>query len=58
MLKFFKEVKAELEKVTWPSFEKALLYTGIVIIISVFTAYYMALFDYIFLKYGISRLIK
>jgi len=56
-MKFLKEVKAEMQKVVWPSREKVLMYTVIVIAISLFIAYYMTLFDYLFIKYGIGRFI-
>jgi len=51
-MKFLKEVKAEMAKVVWPSREKTLTYTVIVILISLFVAYYMAFFDYVFVQYG------
>ncbi len=57
-MKFLKEVKAEFMKVTWPSRETALMYTALVISISVFVAYYMFIFDYLFLKYGIGKFIQ
>ena len=57
-MKFLKEVKAETMKVTWPSKEKALTYTMIVIAVSFFVAYYMFIFDYLFLKYGIGKFIQ
>jgi len=57
-MKFLKEVKAEIAKVTWPSKEKAFTYTMIVIAVSFFIAYYMFIFDYLFLKYGIGKFIQ
>jgi len=57
-MKFLKEVKAELAKVTWPPKERVFLYTAIVIIISIFVAYYMSFFDYLFLKYGVAHFIR
>ena len=56
-MKFLKQVKAEMSKVVWPSKNKTLFYAIIVILISVFVAYYMSLFDYIFIHYGIKELL-
>jgi preprotein translocase subunit SecE len=57
-MKFLKQVKAEMSKVVWPSKNKTILYTIIVIVVSLFVAYYMSLFDFVFLKYGIKSLLS
>ncbi len=57
-MKFLKQVKAEMSKVVWPSKQSTLFYTLVVILISVFVAYYMSLFDYIFVHYGIKELLR
>ncbi len=45
---YIKEVKGELKHVNWPTRKQAIAYTLIVIFISVATAYYLGLFDFIF----------
>jgi len=57
-MKFLKQVKAEMVKVVWPSKNKTLLYSVIVIAVSLFVAYYMAIFDFVFVTYGIQELIS
>ena len=56
-MKFLKQVKAEMTKVVWPSRNKTILYSVVVILVSLFVAYYMAAFDFVFLKYGIKSLL-
>lgn len=56
-MKFLKQVQAEMTKVVWPSRNKTIFYTIVVILVSLFVAYYMAGFDFIFLKYGVESLI-
>ncbi len=56
-MKFFKQVKAEMTKVVWPSKEKTIMYTIVVVIVSLFVAYYMSFFDYAFLKYGVKAIL-
>ncbi len=56
-MKFLKQVKAEMTKVVWPSKNKAMFYTFVVILISLFVAYYMSLFDFLFVEYGIQTLL-
>ncbi len=48
MFNYFKEVRAEMRHVTWPSQSQAIIYTSIVIGISLLTAAYLGLLDYIF----------
>ena len=55
---FLKEVKAEAGNVTWPSRKQTIYFTLAVLIVSVFIAYYLGLFDKIFtsgLEYLINR---
>jgi preprotein translocase subunit SecE len=56
-MKFLKQVKAEMTKVVWPSRNKTIFYTIIVIAVSLFVAYYMAFFDFAFVKYGIQAIL-
>jgi len=56
-MKFLKQVKAEMTKVVWPPRDKTLFYTIIVIVVSLFVAYYMSFFDFVFVKYGIQAIL-
>ena len=47
---YFKETKAELKHVIWPSRSQTFYYTLIVIVLSVVLAYYLGVFDSIFAK--------
>ena len=48
MTKYFKEVRAELRKVTWPSRAEALRLSAIVMVVLVVASAFMALVDYAF----------
>ena len=48
MLNYFKQVRAELRHVVWPSRETTIMYTIAVILISIAVAVYLGLLDYIF----------
>ena len=50
LIKFIKESKVELEKVTWPTRKQAIRYTLIVIGISIVTAIVLGSLDLIFSK--------
>lgn len=54
---YFKETKAELKHVIWPSRNQTLYYTLIVIILSVVIAYYLGIFDFIFSQ-GLQKIIN
>lgn len=56
-MNFLKQVYAEMAKVTWPSRDKTILYSIIVVLVSLFVAYYLGLFDYIFQEYGLRNLL-
>jgi len=47
---YLKEIKAELKHVVWPSKKQTIQYTVIVIVLSIIIAYFLGLFDFIFLK--------
>lgn len=57
IMKFLKQVSAEMTKVVWPNKNTTALYTFVVIVISLFVAYYLNLFDFIFTNYGLRSLI-
>lgn len=48
--KFFKEVKGELKKVTWPKREETIKLTLIVVLISGIIALYVGSLDLVFTK--------
>ncbi|MEK7170273.1 MAG: preprotein translocase subunit SecE [Patescibacteria group bacterium] len=48
LLTYFKETKAEMKHVSWPTRKQAILYTAVVIIISLATSAYLGFFDYVF----------
>ena len=45
---YLKETKAELKHVIWPSRSQTIFYTIIVVALSIFIAYYLGIFDFIF----------
>ncbi|KKW10371.1 MAG: Preprotein translocase, SecE subunit [Parcubacteria group bacterium GW2011_GWA2_49_9] len=45
---YFKETKAEMKHVSWPTRKQAIMYTIVVIIISLGTSAYLGFFDYVF----------
>ena len=57
IITFLKEVRAELGKVSWPTRRQLLLYTGVVIGISLFFALYLGGIDAV-LAWAIGRLIQ
>lgn len=53
---YFKDIKAELKHVIWPSKKQTIFYTIIVALLSVFVAYYLGVFDFLF-SLGLGKLI-
>lgn len=53
---FLNETKTELKHMTWPSRSQTISYTLVVIILSVFVAYLLGLFDFGFSK-GLEKLL-
>lgn len=51
---YFKDTRAELKHVIWPTRSQTVLYTAIVIILSVIIGYLLGLFDVIF-KMGLEK---
>ena len=54
---YLKETKTELKHVIWPNRRQTIFYTVIVIALSVFIAYLLGIFDFIFLQ-GLQKLIS
>ena len=48
VINYFKETRAEMKHVVWPTHKQAIMYTVVVIVISLITALYLGLFDYVF----------
>lgn len=48
MPNYFKEVRAEMRHVSWPTRRMVVVYTAVVIGISLITAAYLGLLDYVF----------
>jgi preprotein translocase subunit SecE len=53
MINYFKDVRSEMKHVSWPSRRLTITYTIVVIAISLATAVYLGLWDYV-----LSALIK
>ena len=54
---YFQETKVELKQVIWPSRNQTIFYTIIVIVLSVFTAYLLGFFDFIFSR-GLEKILN
>ena len=48
MFDYLKNVRAEMRHVSWPSRRLTIVYTVVVIIVSLVTAVYLGLLDYVF----------
>lgn len=48
MPNYFKEVRAEMKHVAWPSRTQTIVYTVVVIGVSIATALYLGAWDYLF----------
>jgi len=48
MLNYFKDVRAEMRHVSWPSRTQTIAYTVVVIAVSIGIAVYLGLWDYLF----------
>lgn len=57
LISYVKESQAELKKVTWPTKRETLVYTTLVIAISVAVAAFLALADYL-LTIGLEQILK
>ncbi len=54
---FLREVKGEMKHVNWPTRKQTIIYTALVIVVSIFVALYVGVFDHIF-TLGIEQLTK
>jgi preprotein translocase subunit SecE len=56
MFTYFKEVRAEMKHVSWPTRRQTVVYTLVVIAVSLITSVYLGLLDYLF-SYVIKHII-
>jgi preprotein translocase SecE subunit len=56
LINYIKETNGELKHVSWPTKSQSIWFTIVVIIISLFTAFFLGFFDYIF-SFGIEKFI-
>jgi len=56
LIDYIKETKGELKHVSWPTKSQSIWFTVIVIVISLFTAFFLGFFDYIF-SLGLEKFI-
>lgn len=47
-INYLKDTRAEMKHVSWPTRRQAMVFTVVVILVSVVTALYLGFFDYIF----------
>jgi preprotein translocase subunit SecE len=57
LINYLKETKSELKHVSWPTKSQSVWFTIVVIAISLFTAFFLGFFDFIFSK-GLEIFIK
>lgn len=57
IVEYLKETKTELKHVIWPSKEQTMLYTSVVIVLSLLIAYLLGFFDFIFSR-GLTKLLS
>lgn len=51
LLQYLRDTKGELAHISWPTRNKAILFTILVVVLSVFTAVYLGLFDSLFVYF-------
>lgn len=57
LIQYFKDTRAELRHVAWPTQTQTVVYTGLVVAISVLTSLYLGLFDFLFTS-GLSQVVN
>lgn len=48
---YLRDTKAELQHVSWPTQKQAMVFTALVVVISIFVSLYLGLFDHIFTSF-------
>jgi len=56
IIDYIKDTRGELKHVSWPTKKQTIWFTAIVIVISVITAFFLGLFDFIF-SLGLDNII-
>jgi preprotein translocase SecE subunit len=51
IIKYLKETAAEFKHINWPKPRQTLIYTNLIIVISIFVAAYLGLFDWLFTNF-------
>ena len=51
MFNYFKETKAEMSHVTWPTTKQAVIYTILVIAVTILVAVLLGFFDHLFSQF-------
>jgi preprotein translocase subunit SecE len=51
IIRYIKETAAEMKHVTWPTKKQAVIYTVLIVIISLFVAAYLGLADWLFTSF-------
>ncbi len=57
LMQYLKDTSGELKHVAWPTRAQTIIYTILVVILSIFVALYLGFFDYVFTT-GLARLIE
>ena len=57
LIQYLKDTRSELNHVAWPTRMQTIIYTVIVIALSIFVALYLGFFDYIFTT-GLGRVLQ
>jgi preprotein translocase subunit SecE len=50
IITYFKETKAEMKHVTWPTWKETRVFTALIIVISLFIAALLGFFDWVFTR--------
>lgn len=56
LVNYLRDTRGELKHVSWPTQRQTVIYTALVILVSVITALYVGLFDFLFTQ-GLSFLL-
>ena len=48
LTQYFRDTRSELKHVSWPTRQQAIIYTTLVILLSLIVAFMLGLFDFIF----------
>jgi preprotein translocase SecE subunit len=56
LIQYIKETQSELKHASWPTRRQAITFTFVVILVSVGTALFLGVFDYLF-KIGLEKIL-